>query len=277
VQEIFIDEEFNSLLPELDEKTHASLEENLLNNGCVYPILLWGNIIIDGHIRYQICKKHDIPFSTVNKDFASRDDALVWIITTQILRRNLTPLQLSYYRGTHYQAVKRIQGDYKRLPDENKNRQNDGFTGSTARRLAEQYSVSPRTIERDAKVAEAISAIGKSSPDAKRNILSGAASITRKQLQVLSDGSDADIELVASSIEEGTFERKGTAKTGSVKEEVFDDQIKTGENPFNSAISRLTDEFCSSLRSLTKDSDAPELKRTLKAYIDALEDLHGQM
>ena len=120
--------------------------------------------------------------------------------------------------------------------------------------------MSPRTIERDVKVADAISAIGKSSTDAKRSILSGAASITRKQLQVLSGGSDADIELVATSIEEGTFERKGSAKPDSVKEEDFDDQIKTGENPFSSAISKLTDEFCSGLRSLTKDSDVPELK-----------------
>ena len=277
MQEIIIDEEFSALLPALDKNTYSSLEDDLLNNGCLYPLVLWGNIIIDGHTRYQICKEHNIPFSTVNKDFTSRDEVVVWIIRTQVERRNLTPLQLSFYRGTHYQAVKRIQGDYKRLSDEDKNRQNDGFTRSTARRLAEQYSVSPSTIERDAKVANAISAIGKSSPEARRDILSGAASITRKQLQELSGGSDADIEFVAASIEEGTFERKWSAKPDSAKETVSDDQTQAGENAFNPVISRLTDGFCSSLRRLTKDSDTPKLKKALRAYIDTLEDLHKQM
>ena len=277
MQKIFIDEEFKDLLPVLDEKTYTSLEDNLRNNGCVYPLLLWGDILVDGHNRYRICMENNIPFPTVNMDFKSRDDVVVWIITTQVERRNLTPLQLSFYRGIHYQAAKRIQGDNKRLPDEEENRQNDGFTRSTSKRLAEQYCVSPRTIERDAKVADAISAIGKSSPDARRDILSGAANITRKQLQELSGGSDADIGFVAASIEEGTFERKGPVKPGSAKEADLGDQAQDGKNPFSPAISRLTDGFRSSLRRLTKDSDAPELKGALRVYIDALEGLHRQM
>jgi len=51
---IIIDEEFKALLPALDKDTYAMLEENLLKNGCRDSIVLWGDILIDGHNRYEI-------------------------------------------------------------------------------------------------------------------------------------------------------------------------------------------------------------------------------
>jgi predicted DNA-binding transcriptional regulator YafY len=45
-------------------------------------------------------------------------------------------------------------------------------TQRTVERLADQYKVSRATIERDAKVADAINAIGETSPEAKRMNLS---------------------------------------------------------------------------------------------------------
>jgi len=54
VQEITIDEEFRLLLPELDKETFALLEESLLQHGCMHPIVLWGNTIIDGHNRHSM-------------------------------------------------------------------------------------------------------------------------------------------------------------------------------------------------------------------------------
>lgn len=50
---------------------------------------MWGNTLIDGHNRYSICQKHGIPFETMQKDFASRDDVMLWMIDTQFSRRNL--------------------------------------------------------------------------------------------------------------------------------------------------------------------------------------------
>ena len=93
MSEIIIDEQFKSLLPALDAKTYALLEENLLLNGCMYPLVVWNGILIDGHNRYEICTKNNIPFKTVDKEFASRDEVLIWIISTQVSRRNLTPIQ----------------------------------------------------------------------------------------------------------------------------------------------------------------------------------------
>jgi len=57
MQEIMIDEQFKRILPAFDEQTYAWLEENLLDYGCLQPLVLLGNILIDGHNRFEIIKK----------------------------------------------------------------------------------------------------------------------------------------------------------------------------------------------------------------------------
>jgi hypothetical protein len=76
MRSIIIDEEFISILPALDKETYALLEENLIEYGCRDSLILWDNILIDGHNRYEICTKHDIPFNTVDREFNSREDVL---------------------------------------------------------------------------------------------------------------------------------------------------------------------------------------------------------
>ena len=89
IPEIIIDEEFRSILPALDKETFALLEENLLVHGCMHPLILWENILIDGHNRYEIATRHGIPFATVTKEFASRDEVLIWIISTHGVEEEL--------------------------------------------------------------------------------------------------------------------------------------------------------------------------------------------
>ena len=86
---IVIDKEFQSLIPALTTDEYRGLEESILSEGCRDALVLWGDTLIDGHNRYSICKKHNIPFKTVQEDFKSRDDVLLWMIDTQFSRRNL--------------------------------------------------------------------------------------------------------------------------------------------------------------------------------------------
>ncbi|MCL1847744.1 MAG: hypothetical protein FWF91_07270 [Coriobacteriia bacterium] len=206
---ITIDPEFQALLPALDKETYARLEENLLQNGCRDALVVWGDILIDGHNRYSICTRHSIPFTTVSMDFDSREAALIWIISTQVARRNLTPLQLSHYRGLHYKADKKIQGTNNQYTVKSESRQNDDKqkVQRTVTRLSEQYRVSPKTIERDAKTAQAIDAIGDASPEAKRMILSGEVTINKKDLQELLTKSPEQIAQIAANIEGGTYDK----------------------------------------------------------------------
>ena len=86
---IRIDEEFKNLIPALSADERNGLEESLLKEGCRDALVLWGDILIDGHNRYEICTKHNIPYKTVQREFASRDDVILWMIDTQSGRRNL--------------------------------------------------------------------------------------------------------------------------------------------------------------------------------------------
>ena len=84
-----IDVEFQSLIPPLTYEEKKMLEESILSEGCRDAIVVWNDTIIDGHNRYEICKKHGIPFETVSREFEDRNDVIEWIIKNQFGRRNL--------------------------------------------------------------------------------------------------------------------------------------------------------------------------------------------
>lgn len=38
------------------------LERSILAEGCRDALVLWGDVLVDGHNRYGICQKHGLPF-----------------------------------------------------------------------------------------------------------------------------------------------------------------------------------------------------------------------
>jgi hypothetical protein len=57
--------------------------------------VVFNNTLVDGHNRYEICTKHDLPFSILEKDFADENHAKEWMILNQFGRRNLINYQRS--------------------------------------------------------------------------------------------------------------------------------------------------------------------------------------
>ncbi len=101
---IIIDKEFQSLIPPLTPEELQQLEENCVKDGIRDALIVWkqpdGNdILIDGHNRWNISIKHGgIPFQIKRMDFPDRDAAKLWIIDTQLGRRNVnlpTKIELS--------------------------------------------------------------------------------------------------------------------------------------------------------------------------------------
>jgi len=277
MKDIIIDEEFRDLLPVLETETYERLEENLIQNGCRDALVLWNGTLVDGHNRYEICKKHDIPFNTTDKMFDSREEAVIWIITTQVARRNLAPKQLSHYRGVHYRADKKIQGTNNQFAQLNESGHSDHFQGSTANRLAEQYNVSPKTIRRDYIASIATDAIGEVSPVAKRMILSGEINIDKKKLGELSGGLKEEIEEVAISIENGVYKKSKAAAQTSAEQIEPIDIILTGMRRLNTAIGKTADDFSVELVKITNKSGRAKLKTALKSCISSLESLYEQI
>lgn len=95
MSELVIDEEFKTLIPALRMDEIVELESSIIQDGCRDPLTVWGNIIIDGHNRFDICQRRGIEFATVSKNFADRVDAMIWIRRNQLARRNLTDDQRS--------------------------------------------------------------------------------------------------------------------------------------------------------------------------------------
>ena len=93
VYDLTVDPEFRDLIPPLNEEEQKLLEESLVADGCESPLIVWNGVIVDGHNRYAICRKHEIPFAIQEKDFSSRDEAMLWMLRNQLGRRNLNNYQ----------------------------------------------------------------------------------------------------------------------------------------------------------------------------------------
>lgn len=78
----------------LTHDEHDALERSLLNEGCRDALVLWGEVLVDGHNRYGICQKHGLPFQTVqNTSFRSMDDVYLWMIDQHLGRRSVSDFQ----------------------------------------------------------------------------------------------------------------------------------------------------------------------------------------
>ena len=90
--ELKIDPEFESLIPPLSDEEFQQLKDNIISEGRVRDALIvWNGIILDGHNRWKIVQENpDIPFSTEEMSFTTRNEATAWMIRNQLGRRNLT-------------------------------------------------------------------------------------------------------------------------------------------------------------------------------------------
>lgn len=91
---IIIDEEFKNLIPPLSTDEYAQLEENCVREGIRDALIVWetpngSKVLVDGHNRFQIAARHGLHWNKKTMQFASRDEAKLWIIENQLGRRNL--------------------------------------------------------------------------------------------------------------------------------------------------------------------------------------------
>jgi hypothetical protein len=91
---ITINEDLRAYIDPLTEDEYAALERSLLTEGCRDALVLWGELLVDGHNRYRICQKHGLPFHTVqNHAFQSMDDVYLWMIDNHLGRRSVSDFQ----------------------------------------------------------------------------------------------------------------------------------------------------------------------------------------
>jgi hypothetical protein len=92
--DIVVNEELKAYIDPLTPEEHESLERSLLTEGCRDALVLWGNVLVDGHNRYGICQQHGLPFQTVqNPRFQSIEDVHLWMIDQHLGRRSVSDFQ----------------------------------------------------------------------------------------------------------------------------------------------------------------------------------------
>lgn len=189
LNQIKIDPEFQGKIPPLTFEELNQLETNILHEGrIINPIILWNGIIVDGHNRFTIAKKHpEIPFITHEKEFENRQEAIIWIYKNQLGRRNLTPEQKKYLIGKQYEAEKKSHGA------------NDGFrgnqhdlvsaekrhlpiSGQTCMRIARENGVGKTYVKDAEQYAKGIDAAEEAVPGTKQKVLSGEVKPTASEI-----------------------------------------------------------------------------------------------
>jgi hypothetical protein len=79
------------LIDPLTPVVYAALERSLLAEGCRDELVLWRDVLIDGHYRYDICRKHGIPYRTVsNNRFDTLEEVMLWVIDNNLARRSVS-------------------------------------------------------------------------------------------------------------------------------------------------------------------------------------------
>ncbi|WP_313348305.1 plasmid replication/partition related protein [Stenotrophomonas sp.] len=92
--DIVVKEELKAYIDPLTADEHDALERSILAEGCRDALVLWNDVLVDGHNRYGICQKHDLPFQTVqNTRFQSMDDVHLWMIEQHLGRRSVSDFQ----------------------------------------------------------------------------------------------------------------------------------------------------------------------------------------
>jgi DNA modification methylase len=121
VKQIEINDEFKKLIHPLSTEEFNILEQSIIDDGCRDSLVLWNKTIVDGHNRYDICIKHNIPFNTIQMEFENIDYAKIWIILNQFGRRNVH----AFERGILAIILKKIEQKLftikqKEIKDENR-------------------------------------------------------------------------------------------------------------------------------------------------------------
>ncbi len=171
-----IDEEFKNLIPKLSDDEIKQLEENILEEGCREPLVIWNNTIIDGHNRYKICTENNIDFKTIEKKFNNREEAKVWIIKNQFGRRNLS----AYDRGLLASQLEDLFAERAKenmLATQNNNKssafQKSEMQVNTTKELAQIAGISVDTMSKIKKIEK------KAPEEVKKKVKSGEMSINQ--------------------------------------------------------------------------------------------------
>lgn len=135
-----VDAKIEAMIRTLTEYELNALEESLLAEGkSISPLWLWGDLLVDGHNRFRLCKKYKLPYEVKQayEDAEDMDDVMDRIRRDSLARRNLSTGEQSKHRA------ERVSYKIKKSVD----------PSEAIRAVAKESNVSVRQVQRDVKRA----------------------------------------------------------------------------------------------------------------------------
>jgi len=284
-EHITISKEFRDHIIPLNKEELEQLEKNIIAEGCREPLVVWQKdketlILVDGHNRFSICKAHDLPYKIKKMAFKGVDDVKLWMTDNQMGRRNLTPDQVSYYRGLKYLTLKKARGGYKNVVAKKDE------LNSALKAVADKFSVSGSTIKRDAKFAQGLEIIGRTNSSLKLKILTGQAKVKKSDVQILSESknteklsirNEAELHNVAKGIRNDLLDQAEAAIKSIENEKVEKARAILKERepvflPKGDRVRKIKGMIISAINKAINKNDVRSIKE-LKRLIDELEQI----
>lgn len=258
IYELNIDEEFRRLHIPMIEKKLKRLEQNIYQRGATRPILIWNGYIVDGHKRYDIFHRRNIPFQVHCVDFPGRTEVMEWLCDKNLLRQDLTEEYRKYFIGKklllHYALIKdKSPGTADSNPGQNDVPQNKYLL---ALQIGQSFGLSYVTVLKYGQYTQAIDAIYGCEPVIAEQILSAHVKISHNNVLLISQLSPSDLKKLRERIDTGRFDKLVSSQ---IWHEIREERKKTITPP-----RKKTEQPKAEIKNMPKyDPDAELLSLTL--------------
>ena len=198
------DDDIQRLKQPLSAEATRELKQQLLNYGCNEPILVWGDIIIDGANRYDICKTNHLSFRTISANIASKEEAYVLVCKQQLLRNDIVYEMRKYLIGRLYRAE--VNSKTTKAANSNRIRRQYAL-GKASRKqdilmeVSSYLDLSTGTVLKYGIFAKCIDNIRKNDPAIAIGILEGRIKISHENILRLEKCSAWELKLISNTID----------------------------------------------------------------------------
>ena len=229
--ELKIDEGLKAYIDPLTPDEHESLERSILAEGCRDSLVVWGDLLIDGHNRYGICRKHGLPYNTVQAtQFKNMDDVHLWMIDQHLGRRSVSDFQ----RGVLALRKREIIAE----------RRAAAAAAVNAAKAAQPASEeAPWEGETDPVVAQALASVAKVPDEAldTREALARAARLSAGQVKMIETIQEKAAPEVVAAVKAGELSLNAAAVVATLPEEEQQAVAAEGADALKQAAKRVRD------------------------------------
>ncbi|RGE39407.1 plasmid replication/partition related protein [Comamonas testosteroni] len=230
--ELKIDEGLKAYIDPLTPDEYESLERSILAEGCRDSLVVWGDLLIDGHNRYGICQKHGLPFNTIQAtQFKNMDDVHLWMIDQHLGRRSVSDFQ----RGVLALRKREIIAERRAAAA--------AAVNAAKAEAGEQPAEAPWEGETDPVVAKALASVAKVPDEAldTREALARAARLSAGQVKMIETIQEKAAPEVVAAVKSGELSLNAAAVVATLPEEEQQAVAAEGADALKQAAKRVRD------------------------------------